>query len=229
MKKSIAFVTLLVGCSLLVTFTSPVQQDGTPDTQESKLAPVPNRAPLQANAFDPLPLTAIKPEGWLRRELQIQADGLTGHLDEFWPDVGSNSGWLGGTGESWERGPYYMDGLVPLAYELNDPRLIAKAEKWIGWTLTHQRDDGSIGPEKDREFHFLGPQGSLTFKEENGKLKGQFDIFARDEEADAIQHYLITSGSREKNHVEFKTTKEWGTRMGIPIIFVWRANWRSLL
>jgi hypothetical protein len=64
-----------------------------------------NRAPLQPNAFDSLPLGAIEPRGWLRRQLEIQAAGLTGHLDEFWNDVGPNSGWLGGTGESWERGP----------------------------------------------------------------------------------------------------------------------------
>lgn len=125
---------------------------GSLASQPSNQSVVKNRAPLQPNAFDPLPLTSIKPEGWLRRQLQIQADGLTGHLDEFWPDVGSNSGWLGGTGESWERGPYFLDGLVPLAYLLSDPKLTAKSEKWIGWTLTHQRADGSIGPEKNKDW-----------------------------------------------------------------------------
>jgi hypothetical protein len=107
---------------------------------------VPNRAPLQANAFNPLPLGSVKPTGWLLRELQIQANGLSGHLDECWPDVGPNSGWLGGSGESWERGPYFLDGLVPLAYLTGDERLMAKAKKWVDWTLSNQQADGWIGP-----------------------------------------------------------------------------------
>ena len=70
-------------------------------------------SPLTPPALVPLPLGAIRPAGWLRRQLEIQADGLGGHLDELWPDVGPDSGWKGGTGESWERGPYFLDGLVP--------------------------------------------------------------------------------------------------------------------
>jgi hypothetical protein len=113
----------------------------------------PNRAPLQPRAFDPLPLTSIKPRGWLLRQLRIQADGLSGHLDEgFWPSLDSTSGWLGGSGESWERGPYFLDGLVPLAYLLEDPKLIAKAKTWVEWTLTHQRQDGAIGPVKNEDW-----------------------------------------------------------------------------
>jgi DUF1680 family protein len=109
-----------------------------------------NKAPLQDNAFAPLPLGSVKPRGWLAKQLRIQADGLSGHLDEFWPDLGPNSGWLGGAGESWERGPYYMDGLVPLAYLLADEKLAAKANKWVRWTLDNQRENGAIGPDPNR-------------------------------------------------------------------------------
>ena len=111
-----------------------------------------NKSPLVAQAFYPLPLGAIKPTGWLRNQLQIQANGLTGHLDEFWPDLSANSAWRGGSGEGWERGPYYLDGLVPLAYLLADSVLIAKARPWIEWTLTHQRPDGSIGPVRNDDW-----------------------------------------------------------------------------
>jgi hypothetical protein len=84
--------------------------------------------------------------------MQTQASGLGGHLDEIWPDVGPNSGWLGGTGESWERGPYFLDGLVPLAYQLDDDRLKAKAQKFIEWTITHQAPDGMIGPASNDDW-----------------------------------------------------------------------------
>ena len=105
-----------------------------------------NRAPLHANAFYNLPLGSIQPRGWLRQQLRVQANGLSGHLDETWDDVGPKSGWLGGPGESWERGPYFLDGLVPLAYVLDDPGLKAKAQKYIDWTLDHQSADGMLGP-----------------------------------------------------------------------------------
>jgi DUF1680 family protein len=107
---------------------------------------LPNRAPLQQNAFNMLPLATVKPKGWLLDQLRIQANGLSGHLDEFWPDLGNNSGWLGGKGESWERGPYFLDGLVPLAYLTGDARLIAKVKRWMDWTLDHQQPDGWLGP-----------------------------------------------------------------------------------
>ncbi len=119
-----------------------------------------NQEPLAENALAPLPLGSIKPRGWLRRQLQIQADGLSGHLDEFWPDLGSDSGWLGGTGESWERGPYYLDGLLPLAYLLEDETLIAKAKKWVDWTLENQRESGAIGPDPNRGTYAQEWQGA---------------------------------------------------------------------
>jgi DUF1680 family protein len=111
-----------------------------------------NRAPLTPNAFYVLPLGAVKPAGWLLDQLKIQATGLGGHLDETWADVGSNSGWLGGSGESWERGPYFLDGLIPLAYLLDDAGLKAKAQKFVDWTLTNQRPNGMIGPRSNDDW-----------------------------------------------------------------------------
>ncbi|MFC5652182.1 beta-L-arabinofuranosidase domain-containing protein [Paenibacillus solisilvae] len=106
----------------------------------------PASSKLVKTAFDALPLGAIKPAGWLKDQLLIQASGFSGHLDEHWEDVGPRNGWIGGDGESWERGPYYIDGLLPLAYLLEDEALIAKANKWVEWSLNSQQENGQFGP-----------------------------------------------------------------------------------
>ena len=135
--------------------------------------PVPNRSPLQPSAFHQLPLTSVMPKGWLLEQLRIQARGLSGHLDEFWPDLGPNSGWLGGTGESWERGPYFLDGLVPLAYLTGDAALIAKVKRWMDWTLDHQQPDGWIGPAKNQDWwpNFVMLKALTQFQEATGDAR----------------------------------------------------------
>jgi uncharacterized protein len=109
-----------------------------------------NPEPLKQNAYIRLPLGSVKPEGWLLRQLQIQAEGLTGNLDEFWPDL-VNSAWRGGDSEGWERGPYYLDGLVPLAYLLDDQRLIGKSKSWIEKIIASSSDSGWYGPAKNKD------------------------------------------------------------------------------
>ena len=83
-------------------------------------------------------------------QLENQASGLTGNLDDFWPDL-VNSSWRGGNGEAWERGPYYLDGLVPLAYLLNDEHLISKVKTWIEPILASASDSGWYGPAKNKD------------------------------------------------------------------------------
>jgi hypothetical protein len=99
-----------------------------------------------------LPLGAIRPAGWLAEQLTLQASGLTGALEELWSDVGPDSGWLGGTGEDWERGPYYLDGLVPLAHLVADEALLAKASRWIEWMLASSAEDGQFGPRSNDDW-----------------------------------------------------------------------------
>jgi len=109
-----------------------------------------NPATLNRNAYIKLPLGTVKPSGWLKSQLENQASGLTGNLDDFWPDL-VNSAWKDGNGEAWERGPYFLDGLVPLAYLLNDEHLIAKVKIWIEPILASSRDTGWYGPAKNKD------------------------------------------------------------------------------
>lgn len=108
---------------------------------------VQNRSPLKAKAYLELPIGLIKPDGWLHTQLLSMKNGLTGHLDEIYPQVvGPRNGWLGGDGDGWERGPYWIDGLLPLAYILDDAELKAKVQPWIEWTINNQQKDGYVGP-----------------------------------------------------------------------------------
>ena len=115
-----------------------------------------NRLPLRPNPYMELPIGAIKPEGWLKWQLEDMAKGMTGHLEELYtPVVGSRNGWLGGDGDGWERGPYWIDGLLPLAYQLEREDLIGKVNLWVEWSLNNQRDDGYFGPlpfEKEPDY-----------------------------------------------------------------------------
>jgi hypothetical protein len=102
-----------------------------------------------------LPLGTIRPDGWLLGHLRIQAEGLSGHLDEFWPDV-ARSAWIGGDRDGWERGPYWLDGLIPLAVALDDTRLMTKAQRWVDAILAGQHADGWLGSAADRRIRSDG-------------------------------------------------------------------------
>lgn len=135
---TLVFVTALLGC--LQTVFSQNFVTGT----------INNRAPLRPNPYVELPLGAIKAEGWLKEMLIRQKNGATGRLDELYPTVmGKRNGWLGGDGDQWERGPYWIDGLLPLGYILDDKELLAKAKPWIEWALKSQQEDGYFGPSRD--------------------------------------------------------------------------------
>lgn len=87
----------------------------------------------------------IKPMGWMRRQLEIEAEGLAGQLDRVWPDI-RDSAWIGGNREGWERVPYWLDGFVPLAYLLDNEDMKARAGRYIDKILEGQQADGWICP-----------------------------------------------------------------------------------
>ena len=141
LPRSAFALAAVAGLALL----SPARPAAAQDTPPHDAA-VANRAPLAATPFVRLPLGSVHPEGWLRRELELQKSGLTGASEQIYDALTPDSGWLGGGGENWERGPYYVRGLVALSHTLDDAELKQKAQKWVDWTLQSQRPDGFFGP-----------------------------------------------------------------------------------
>jgi len=141
--KITALLVLLLTCTLCVNAQ-------TKSKTVTKQNYVTSRAPLRQNAYIELPLGAIKPQGWLKEMLVRQKNGATGNLDKLYPLVmNERNGWLGGDGDQWERGPYWIDGLLPLAYILDDKALIEKTKPWVEWAINSQQPDGYFGPSKD--------------------------------------------------------------------------------
>jgi len=84
-----------------------------------------NRAPLKPGAYVHLPLGSVKPRGWLRRQLEIQADGLSGFCySEFHAQWHPN------------HRACYEGSVVALAYLLNRPRLKKLAVRYIEGMLS---------------------------------------------------------------------------------------------
>lgn len=104
--------------------------------------------------FIELPLTAIQPTGWLKKTLEMQRDGLTGHLenagypfDAIWWGADTTAG--NKSTEKWwpyEQNAYWIDGMVRTGYLLNDKFLIDKSTSQIDYVLNHPDTDGYLGP-----------------------------------------------------------------------------------
>ena len=110
-----------------------------------------NREPLAREYFVKLPVASVRPGGWLRRQLDLQRDGLTGHLDEIsiWLSKDDNA-WLRKDGQGkhgWEELPYWLKGFANIGYVLGDRAMIERAKFWIEAVLANQRESGDFGPE----------------------------------------------------------------------------------
>lgn len=116
------------------------QEQSKPDTNTGLSTEFTERVYKEVN------LGEIQPEGWLNDQLETMNTNSTGHLDEIYDKIKIDNGWLGGQGDSWEETPYWLDGAVPLAYLLDDQKLKEKVQKYIDWSITHQRPSGYFGP-----------------------------------------------------------------------------------
>src|ERR1035437_7724954 len=109
-----------------------------------------NREPLAPNPLIKLPIGQITPKGWLRHQLELEAAGMTGHLEEIskWCKF-DGSAWADPHGQrqnGWEELPYWLKGYGDLGYVLGDQEIIGHTRKWIDAVLASQQPDGWFGP-----------------------------------------------------------------------------------
>lgn len=109
--------------------------------------------------FQPAPLRAVRPAGWLRDLLERQSKGLAGNVGvsgypygyKFW---GSKSDDTKGSYAAWwpyEQTAYWIDGALKCAYLVDDSSLYQQALAEIDFAVDNAAPDGFIGPDSLRE------------------------------------------------------------------------------
>jgi hypothetical protein len=112
MSRVILVATLVLGSVAAVQGAAAVRVVPVPPTSVTNDFYVGNTQPLAPSPLLKLPIGAVKPEGWLRRQLELQADGFSGRLTEISKFLKKEgNAWLAadGKGDSpWEEMPYWL-------------------------------------------------------------------------------------------------------------------------
>lgn len=107
-----------------------------------------NRAPLHPAHFIKLPMGSIQPDGWILKLLELQKDGLCGHLGAIsaWLEK-ENNAWLSEGGDhGWEEVPYWLRGYSDMAFIFDDLEMKKEAMIWIEAIFASQKENGWFGP-----------------------------------------------------------------------------------
>lgn len=147
-KLKYQLVSLLLFLSSGAVGAQTIRVVDRPDNTSQSNNYVNSRAPLRQQSFIKLPVGSIHPTGWVGRYLELQRDGLTGHLGEIsaWLDKENNAWLTSGGDHGWEEVPYWLKGYSDLAYILGDKKMLKETKLWIEAILNSQRPDGSFGP-----------------------------------------------------------------------------------
>src|SRR5690349_12376729 len=130
--KHLRLLTILIFCCSF--FTKARQLKPAFAINQTNSYYVSNKQPLQPSPFIKLPVQSFKPKGWVLHFLQLQRDGLTGHLGQIsaWLAKTDNA-WLTKDGKGkwgWEELPYWLKGYAHIGYLLHDQQMINESNYW---------------------------------------------------------------------------------------------------
>ncbi len=143
-----------------------------------------------AETYTVLPVGAVRPEGWLRKQMAQNLDGFIGHLDSLAPDLvvaddifvrdrlsrkvkSKDVGALGNEGDwqiqlLWwnsETQGNWRDGFIRSAILLGDETQLKRAQAYVNRILASQDADGYLGIyDADLRYNFDNENGELWAK-----------------------------------------------------------------
>jgi len=154
MKKTIIIIFILIGIvSEAFSQKEQITIVDRPATNAINTNYISNKQPLLSEHFIKLPVGKVKPKGWLKKYIELQRDGLTGHLGEIsaWLDKNNNA-WLNqGSDAGWEEVPYWLKGYGNIAYILEDEKMLNETKTWLDAVFKSQQPDGYFGPVNERD------------------------------------------------------------------------------
>lgn len=157
--------------------------------QEDSYSPFEKVAPV-TEAYKPLTIVEIKPEGWIKDQIRENLDGFTGRLDTLVPQLtmedkiygadrltkkikNKDVGALGEEGDwqvqfLWwnsETQSNWRDGYIRSAILLDDKFHLKKLQQYVDYMLATQDKDGYLGIyDKDLRYNFDNENGELWAK-----------------------------------------------------------------
>ncbi|KAI0141103.1 hypothetical protein F4776DRAFT_653779 [Hypoxylon sp. NC0597] len=147
----------------------------------------------------PLDLGSVKPLGWFKDQLELEAAGLSGNMFDFYRFV-HDSRYIGGSTEYSgldEASPYWFNGLVPLAFGLGDERIRGQVKYYLDYILDHQQEDGWIGFETTRATRGLWARCLLLL----GLIQyAEADPTETERIVDAMHRYVVLAHRMLKNN-----------------------------
>ena len=120
-----------------------------------------NRAPLKPAHFIKLPHGSVQAEGWVAKLIELQKDGLCGHLREIsaWLSK-ENNAWLSEGGDyGWEEVPFWLRGYSDMASLLDDPQMKKEAMVLV------------VQPHREKVAAAVGRQNSSQYRQLDAVVK----------------------------------------------------------
>ncbi|KAF2239544.1 duf1680 domain-containing protein [Viridothelium virens] len=156
-------------------------------------------ATLVQPTYQPLTLGSVKPLGWFKDQLELEAAGLGGNMFDFYRFV-HDSRWIGGSTEYSaldEASPYWFNGMVPLAFGLGDENIQSQVKYYLDYVLDHQQDDGWLGFETTEATRGLWARCLLLL----GLIQyAEADPSQTERIVDAMHRYVVLAHSMLQNN-----------------------------